>query len=136
MPYFDNTEERKAGPTRHTKEQLALIICPHDVEVPRRWWREQEAIVQEAARHPMIPALQERIRRLPVHCLDCGSVIIARYSERPTFARRIRLVGHEDALTGELVDEPVGEVIDERDVVPEPTGVVDEVELPSRSRRK
>lgn len=141
-PHFDDTEERKAGPPRHTAEQLAIIACPHAVDVPRRWWHEQAAAASDAAKNPMIPALQERLKRLAVPCTSCGALLMVRYSDRPTFARRIVLRDGEVGLGGQLEDTPIGVVVDERDLPPEPVGVIDEadlppeVELPARSRRR
>lgn len=137
MPYFDNAEERKAGPTRHTPEQLRVIACRHEVRIGRAWWHEQAQLAEEIAKQSLLArGLSERLRRLALPCTQCGALIVMRYTPRP--AVRVVLVDDAEVPHGQGVDETAGEVVDERDLAPAlpATGVVDESELPLRGRRR
>jgi hypothetical protein len=136
MPYFDNAEERKAGPTRHTPEQLRVIACRHEVKIGRQWWHEQARLADEIQKQSALArGLWERLRRLALPCTQCGAIIVLRYTPKPGV--RVVLVDDADLPQGEVVDE-VGEVVDERDLAPPlpETGVIEESELPLRGRRR
>jgi hypothetical protein len=127
-------------PNQHTEEQRKLIQCPHRYEISRRWWREQEAIAKEVEAQPLVRQLQDRLRRLEAHCTRCGVVRVLRYVKSMPAGELVVLKDDAPGIPGSAGGEgQAGEIRDERDDLGEPAlpvGVVDETELPLRSRRR